>query len=204
MRTENAVRYEKGHKAATRRHIVSVAARRFRESGVDAVGLSGLMADAGLTNGAFYAHFESKEDLVRNALIEALDRQRDNLNPDGPNSRDLNAILHAYLKAEHRDDPGTGCPSAALVGEVSRRPPETRRAYTERLVEIIDLIGLRLADFDAATRHRRATAIYALAVGAIQLARAVSDPELSDEILSSGFEAGLALAANAPDPTQTG
>ena len=70
------MRYEKGHKETTRRHIVDVASAQFRENGVAAVGLAGIMAEAGLTNGAFYTHFESKEDLVRAVLLECADAPR--------------------------------------------------------------------------------------------------------------------------------
>src|SRR5215472_3243388 len=78
QRTEKArMRYEKGHKEATRRHILDVASAQFRENGVAAVGLAGIMAEAGLTNGAFYTHFESKEDLVRAVLLDALIRREE-------------------------------------------------------------------------------------------------------------------------------
>src|SRR5215472_11275166 len=67
-----AMRYEKGHRDATRQHIIDVASAQFREGGVAAVGIAGIMAGAGLTNGAFYNHFESKEDLVEAVLMNAL------------------------------------------------------------------------------------------------------------------------------------
>ena len=73
------MRYEKGHKEATRAHIIDVASRQFRGQGVAAVGLAGIMSDAGLTNGAFYNHFESKEDLVQAVLAKALDRREERL-----------------------------------------------------------------------------------------------------------------------------
>src|ERR1700749_1929409 len=73
------MRYEKGHKDATRAHIIDVASRQFRGHGVAAVGLAGIMSDAGLTNGAFYNHFESKEDLVQAVLANALDRREQRL-----------------------------------------------------------------------------------------------------------------------------
>jgi AcrR family transcriptional regulator len=75
------MRYEKGHKDATRRRILEVASRQFRENGVAAAGLAGIMAEAGLTNGAFYAHFKSKEDLLRAALADALAAARRRFGP---------------------------------------------------------------------------------------------------------------------------
>src|ERR1700712_235523 len=110
-------RYEKGHKDETRQRILEVAARQFREGGVSATGLAGIMADAGLTNGAFYVHFESKQDLVRSVLDEALARREQvwrKLDDEGG----LATIIGDYLSPRHRDDPGRGCPTAAMVTEL--------------------------------------------------------------------------------------
>ena len=115
------MRYDKGHKDATRQRILDVASRQFREQGVAAVGLAGIMADAGLTNGAFYAHFDSKEDLVREVLshagISAINCRRPPRAGAG-----LEAPIRDYLSASHRDNPGGGCPTSALVAEIARHP----------------------------------------------------------------------------------
>ncbi len=126
------MRYEKGHKEATRQHIVDVASRQFRESGVAAAGLAGIMSAAGLTNGAFYAHFESKEDLVRAVLTDALDRRERGLAGNLKANAGLEKSIRDYLGARHRDNAGAGCPTAALAAEIARHPQETREVFTEK------------------------------------------------------------------------
>ena len=98
------MRYEKGHKDATRQHILDVASAQFREGGVAAVGIAGIMTDAGLTNGAFYNHFESKEDLVEAVLAYALGGRRVGLRANLEAGKPLHATIRDYLSARHRDD----------------------------------------------------------------------------------------------------
>src|SRR5690242_6904992 len=119
MRTRRAMRYEKGRKDATRQHIIDVASARFREGGVAAVGIAGIMNGAGLTNGAFYNHFDSKEDLVETVLVHALGERRTRLRARLEAGRGLDATIRDYLSARHRDDAGGGCPTAALVAEIA-------------------------------------------------------------------------------------
>ena len=189
------MRYEKGHKDATRERIIDVASRQFRENGVAAVGLAGIMSDAGLTNGAFYTHFESKEDLVRAVLGNALSRRETKLLAASEANVGLEATIRDYLSSRHRDRPGGGCPTAALVAEVARHPKATRDAFTDKVSTFIPLIASQIRAGSASERRRNAVAIYGMMVGTLQLARAVNDKELSDEILESGDTAALALAA---------
>src|SRR6266540_3571565 len=98
-------RYGKEQKQATRRRIIEVAGRRLKRDGIDGSGIATLMADAGLTNGAFYAHFESKEDLVANAVVEQLREQRESFTAQPPGRDGLEQIVRAYLSVEHRDNP---------------------------------------------------------------------------------------------------
>src|ERR1700742_3995098 len=132
---DKAMRYEKGHKDSTRQHIIDVASAQFREGGVAAVGIAGIMAGAGLTNGAFYNHFESKEDLVEAVLVNALGRRKQGLRAGLEAGKGLDAAIRDYLSMRHRDDPGGGCPSAALVAEIARHPTTTRDAFTGRIAE---------------------------------------------------------------------
>jgi AcrR family transcriptional regulator len=184
------MRYEKGHKDATRERIIDVASKQFRENGVAAVGIAGIMSDAGLTNGAFYTHFESKEDLVRAVLGNALSRRETRLQT----SSGLEAMIRDYLSRSHRDSPSRGCPTAALVAEIARHSKPTRDGFTAKVSRFIALIAAQLPAGSARERRRNAVAIYGMMVGTLQLARAVNDSELSDEILESGVAAGLALA----------
>jgi TetR/AcrR family transcriptional regulator, transcriptional repressor for nem operon len=188
------MRYDKGHKDVTRQHIIEVASRQFRENGVAAVGLAGIMTDAGLTNGAFYTHFESKEDLVRTVLSNALSRREETLRTVSQGSAGLETTIRDYLSPRHRDHPGRGCPTAALVAEIARHPRTTRDAFTDKVSEFIVLIATQLRAGSASARRRNAVAIYGMMVGTLQLARAVNDKRLSDEILESGVSAALALA----------
>ena len=188
------MRYEKGHKDTTRQRIIDVAAKQFRENGVAAVGLAGIMSDAGLTNGAFYTHFESKEDLVQAVLGQALGRREATLLAASEANVGLEATIRDYLSVRHRDRPGGGCPTAALVAEVARHPKATRDAFTDKVSTFIPLIASQIRAGSAGARRRNAVAIYGMMVGTLQLARAVNDKELSDEILESGVTAALALA----------
>jgi AcrR family transcriptional regulator len=186
------MRYEKGHKDLTRRRIVEVASRQFREHGVAAVGIAGIMSDAGLTNGAFYAHFDSKEHLVREVLSHAGFRNK--LSRAAANGTGLEGAIRDYLSPNHRDNPGGGCPTSALVAEIARHPRATRDAFTGKVDDVIELIAASIAAETESERRRKAVAIYALMVGALQLARAVNDKRLSGEILQSGADEAVALA----------
>ena len=190
------MRYAKGHKDETRQHIVEVAARKFREEGLAAVGIAGLMAEAGLTNGAFYNHFDSKEHLVQEALTHALDKRDAALREAGPGAGE--AFIRDYLSPRHRDGAGQGCFTAALAAEIARHAEPTREAFTRAIQRTLGRIGAELPEGLAAEeRERKAAAIYGLMVGSLQLARAVTDREMSDRILAGGLEAALALAGKA-------
>lgn len=188
------MRYEKGHKETTRRRILDVASVEFRESGIAAVGLASIMTKAGLTNGAFYTHFESKEDLVREVLIDALTRREEKHRADLENDIGLETMLREYLSTRHRDAVGTGCPTAALVGEVARHPKRTRDAFSGKISEIIPLLAEQMPGGNRNVRRSSAIAIYAMMVGSLQLARAVNDESLSDEFLANAVKAALRLS----------
>lgn len=187
-------RYEKGHKDETRRHILDVASAQFRESGIAAVGLAGIMADAGLTNGAFYTHFASKEKLVREVLTDALTRREERHKANLESGVALETTIRDYLSTRHRDRAGSGCPTAALVAEIARHPKATRDAFTGKVADIIALMAEQIRQGTAKDRRRKAIAIYSTMVGALQLARAVNDKQLSDEILENAVEAAVTLA----------
>ncbi len=188
------MRYEKGRKDTTRKRIVGVAARRFREDGIAAVGVAGLMADAGLTHGGFYSHFTSKEDLVREAVNEALGETLEYLEAAVRGGGGLPAIIRAYLRPTHRDGPGQGCAVACLVAELGRHPATTRDALSDGLKRFTGLLAEHMPPADGKAREDRAFAIFAAMVGTLQLARAVSDRALSDRILAAGTAAALTLA----------
>jgi TetR/AcrR family transcriptional regulator, transcriptional repressor for nem operon len=188
------MRFEKGHKAATRQHIVEVASKSFRPDGVSAAGIAGIMGEAGLTNGAFYPHFASKEVLVREALASALADQQHRLEEDQRTGMDLEGAIRRYLNRAHLEDPSCGCPSAALLPEIARQPLTTRQTYEEGLRSYVSALATLLPDAGPQTSGRRATAIFALMAGTLQLARAVSNAAEAEQILEGGVEAALRLA----------
>jgi TetR/AcrR family transcriptional repressor of nem operon len=182
------MRYPKEHKEITHRRVVEIASKRFRKEGVGAVGVATLMADAGLTHGGFYNHFSSKEDLIEEAIVGAMEstfaRVLQRVEADG-----IEPFIRSYLRPAHRDHPETGCAVAALAAEIARRPKSTRAAFTKRVSKLISFIEARLPKRDAAV----AQAIFSILVGTLQLARAVSDSKLSNQLLRAGENAALAL-----------
>ncbi|MBW7965486.1 TetR/AcrR family transcriptional regulator [Bradyrhizobium sp. BR 10261] len=188
------MRYDKGHKDETRRHILDVASAQFRESGIAAVGLAGIMSEAGLTNGAFYTHFASKEELVREVLTDALIRREERHKANLENGVAVETVIRDYLSTRHRDHAGTGCPTAALVAEIARHPKATRDAFTGKVSDLVGLMAKQIRHGTAEERRRKAIMIYSTMVGALQLSRAVNDRQLSDEILENAVDAALTIA----------
>src|SRR3954452_17398845 len=180
------MRYPKDQKQATRRRILEAAGRRFKQEGIDGAGVAAVMSDAGLTNGAFYAHFKSKEDLVANVLADQLRTQRQGFD-DLPSDRaGLEALVRVYLSPQHRDQCADGCPSAALLDEIVRRPAATRQVFTDELMRVIDDIAERLEPTDAEAARTDALTLFGLMLGTLQLARALTDRDLSDQLLARG------------------
>jgi TetR/AcrR family transcriptional repressor of nem operon len=187
------MRYSKGHKRATRQRILEAAGRRFKQDGIDGAGLATVMSDAGLTNGAFYAHFSSKEDLVANVLADQLRAQRQSFDAQPSDRAGLEAFVRSYLSPEHRDRFADGCPSAALLDEIARRPPDTRDVFTEEVMGVIDDIASRLDPTEVDGARADALTIFGLMVGTLQLARTLTDRDLSDQLLARGVETALKL-----------
>jgi TetR/AcrR family transcriptional regulator, transcriptional repressor for nem operon len=181
-------RYGKEHKLATRRRIIEAAGRRLKRDGIDGSGVAALMADAGLTNGAFYAHFESKEDLVASAITDQLRAQRETFS-----GQSLEEIVRSYLSVEHRDDREGGCPSGALLDEIARSSEVVKRAYTDGQLAIIDDAAAGLAPDDPRPARVQALGVFALMVGTLQISRALADEQLSDEVLEQGVQNAFAL-----------
>jgi TetR/AcrR family transcriptional repressor of nem operon len=187
------MRYGKDQKQATRQRILEVAGRRFKQDGIDGAGVAAVMSDAGLTNGAFYGHFASKEDLVANVLVDQLRAQRRTFGAQPPDRAGLEAIVRSYLSPQHRDECAEGCPSAALLDEIVRRPAATKQAFTEELLGVADDIAARLDPAAPDAAQVDALAIFGLMIGTLQLARALSDRDLSDQVLARGVETALKL-----------
>ena len=188
-------RYGKEHKQATQRRIIERSGRRFKRDGIDASGIATLMADAGLTNGAFYAHFASKEDLVATTvaeqLREQLREQREHYSAQAPGRAGVEQIVRDYLSIHHRDHPEDGCPSAALLDEIGRCSEPTKQAYTDGVLAVIDDIAARLAPEDPASVRVRTLSVFAMMIGTLQLSRALADQQLADAVLAQGIQNAL-------------
>jgi len=190
---QTIMRYEKGHKDTTHDHILEVAARRFRKDGIAASGLAGIMSEAGLTNGAFYAHFSSKSEMVEKCIERATDDQWQQFEKEIAAGRLLN-LVRAYLSEQHRDHSDSGCPSAALLPEISRQEPATRHVYTESLKRLLNAVEKQLPDMPKGPKARQiAIGTVALLIGSLQMARAVDDPFLSKDILAAGTQVATTL-----------
>lgn len=204
-------RYTPEHKTVTRQRMIETAGRRFKADGIDGSGIATLVADAGLTNGAFYGHFASKDELVATTIAHELDTQLDRVRalPEGIGA--VESFLREYLSPAHRDDLAGGCPSAALLDEVGRSTPAARAAYTEGSRSMVEELARRLDDVGAAEEGgpasaeatERAISLYALVVGSLQLARAVTDPELSDAVLAAAYANAMTIVGRRPAPATT-
>ncbi|RNM17387.1 TetR/AcrR family transcriptional regulator [Nocardioides pocheonensis] len=191
-------RYSNEHKEETRRRIIEAAGRRLKRDGIDGSGIAALMADAGLTNGAFYAHFGSKDDLVASVVQEELRRQSATLNGLAPGVAGVEQLVRGYLSPEHRDHRDEGCPSAALLDEIGRSAELTKDAYTAGTKNLVDELAERLSSpDDPESAHGRALILFTMMVGTLQLARAVTDPALSDEALAQGLDRALTFLGDA-------
>jgi TetR/AcrR family transcriptional repressor of nem operon len=178
--------HSKADKAASHERIVQIAAARFREAGLDGIGVAELMKEAGLTHGGFYRHFDSRDQLVAEAVEHALAQGAQRLGRVVARSGEqaFAAVVDAYLNRAHVDHPGSGCALVALAADVARSGNPARAAYTRQVRQYLDLFAGLLAHRGPQAR-RRAVAILSALVGALALARAVDDDALSAEILAS-------------------
>ncbi|GGU36249.1 TetR/AcrR family transcriptional regulator [Nocardioides albus] len=196
-------RYSPEHKEATRRRMIETAGRRFKSDGIDGSGIATLVADAGLTNGAFYGHFASKDDLVASVVTQQLTDQVAVVDGLPAGLASVEAFLRDYLSPAHRDDPAGGCPSAALLDEIGRCGEATRQTYTDGARSMIEAITRHLAAGGTDGADERAIGILTLLVGSLQLARAVTDAELSDRILAAAYTQAITIAGARPGPATT-
>ena len=197
---KNDTQSQSSTKEASHERIVVAAARAIRRSGYNGTGVADIMKEAGLTHGAFYAHFESREAM----LAEAADRAGAESNSLAasviaavPADQALQALMQVYLSKEHLESIETGCPISALGSEMPRQSPEVRLAATRRIKEMIDLVARQFPDWGQPSAHERALVTVATMVGTLILARAVNDPALSDALCNASLKS-LALPATTP------
>jgi TetR/AcrR family transcriptional regulator, transcriptional repressor for nem operon len=182
--------YSKAQKTRTHKRIVAIASKRFREKGLAGFGIAELMREAGLTVGGFYKHFDSRDDLVAEAVNSAFGgwkRRVDDTASGGP-SVSYEKLIDDYLSEAHRDNPGTGCAFSALAPEIARSDKRTRALTSEQVRNDIQLIAALLPGKNQRRARSRAILTFSALVGAMSLARAVSDKALSREILKTVAE----------------
>lgn len=184
------MRYTKDHKEQTRERIINAAANLFKEDGINAVGIATIMKSAELTNGAFYAHFESKQALVEAVISEELKHQLQTFAGAPHNKAGLQLIINAYLSTEHRNSCADGCPSAALIGDITKLHNKAKAIYASGLQDVTEQIEQRISSQKTNTAY----GIFGLLIGTLQLARGVSDQAESERILASGRQAAMQLA----------
>jgi TetR/AcrR family transcriptional repressor of nem operon len=183
--------YSKADKAQSHERIVQTAAIRFREKGIDGISVADLMKEAGLTHGGFYRHFESREDLVAQAVACALKGGEgalaSGLEEEG--QADLGKYVEIYLSEYHRDNPGSGCAMTALAGDVARSGAPARDLYAKHVGKLTAYFSSQMdADLPEAERRANALFIVSTLAGALSVARATGDPHLSSEILAVARE----------------
>jgi TetR/AcrR family transcriptional repressor of nem operon len=181
------MKVSKAQAEKNRDRVIDVAGALFRERGYDGIGLAKLMKAAGLTHGGFYGQFKSKEDLAAQASGRAL---AENLRKwssviDGAAGDPLREIVAFYLSEDHRDAPGQGCAVAALGADAARHGGALRSTFTEGVGVYLELFSKIMPGGSTAEKRRKAMATLAEMVGAIVLARAVDDADLSKGILEA-------------------
>ena len=196
--------HSKAQKARTHKRIVAIASKRFREKGLAGFGIAELMKEAGLTVGGFYKHFDSRDDLVAEAINSAFGgwkRRVDAANSGGP-PVSYEDLVGDYLSEAHRNNPGTGCAFSALAPEIARSDERTRALASEQVRNDIQLIAGLLPAKDKRMARSRAILAFSALVGAMSLARAVSDVALSREILAAVTELLKNSTSKHPFPDQ--
>jgi TetR/AcrR family transcriptional repressor of nem operon len=182
--------HSKAEKTKTHGRIVAIASKSFREKGLAGVGIAELMKKAGVTVGGFYKHFHSRDDLVAEALDNALRRWQRRLaaaESGGPPFT-YEMLIDDYLTESHRDSPGDGCPVGALAGDIARSGKQTRALLGRQIREDIELLATlihKAKERDSNSARSQAVLVYCALVGAIGIARAVPDKRLSREILKT-------------------
>jgi TetR/AcrR family transcriptional regulator, transcriptional repressor for nem operon len=182
--------------AENRRRILDAATRLFREHGIAGAGVDAVTEAAGLTHGAFYSQFGSKEAVVAEALSLALDESRglwEQRASGKDGRRALGRIIDGYLSPQHRNSMGEGCAVAALGSDLPRQPRSVREVFTKRLEESLAALGKLMPGKTTTRRHDEAIQVFSTMLGALILARAVDDERLSRRILKT-VAAGLKSA----------
>ncbi len=187
------MRVSREQAAENRQTVINVASRLFRERGFDGIGLKDLMKGAGLTQGAFYKQFASKEDLVAQASRRALESAASRwsaaaaADPEDP----LGAVIAFYLSMEHRAERMDGCPVVALGSDAARQGTDVKTSFEAGIREYLEMLGSWVGEAEGKESGGKAMAILSTMVGAVLLSRAVNDKRLSKRFLQAAAESVL-------------
>ena len=187
-----------------RKTVIDVASRLFREHGFDGIGLKDLMRSAGLTQGAFYKQFGSKDDLAAQASKRALESASRRwsaaaeANPKDP----LGAVVEFYLSMGHREERMDGCPVVALGSDAARQSVDVKASFEAGIRKYLELLGSWVGDAEGEESSGKAMAILSTMVGAVVLSRAVNDKRLSKQFLQAAAESVMGSSAGAAQQGQ--
>ena len=173
--------------AKNRETVIDVASRLFRSRGFDGIGLKDLMGAAGLTQGAFYKQFASKEDLAAQASVRALESATVRWSaataakPEHP----LGAVIAFYLSTAHRDEKMDGCPIVALGSDAARQGSDVKASFETGIKDHLEILSRLIAETNGEKPKGKAMAILSTMVGALMLSRVVNDPDLAQALLKA-------------------
>jgi TetR/AcrR family transcriptional repressor of nem operon len=190
--------------AENRQTVINVASRLFREHGFDGIGLKDLMKGAGMTQGAFYKQFASKDDLAAQASRRAMERAFNRFsaaaaaNPDDP----LGAAVAVYLSTEHREDRMEGCAVAALGSDAARQGSDVKASFESGIREYLEMLGRWVDEAGGKEPGGKAMAILSTMVGAMVISRAVNDEHLSKQFLQAAAKSVRELSAGVAQKRQ--
>jgi len=176
--------------AENRQAVINVASRLFRERGFDGIGLKDLMKGAGLTQGAFYKQFASKDDLAAQASRRAMESATHRwsaateANPENP----LDAVISFYLSMDHREEKMDGCPVVALGSDAARQGAEVKASFEAGIKEYLEMLAGWVGEADGDAAGGKAKAILSTMVGAVLLSRVVNDPDLAQAFLDAATD----------------
>jgi TetR/AcrR family transcriptional regulator, transcriptional repressor for nem operon len=198
------MRVSRARAAENRQKVIDVASRLFRQHGFDGIGLKDLMAAAGMTQGAFYKQFASKDDLAAQASKRALESISDRWsaaaegNPKDP----LGAVVALYLSMGHREQRGAGCPLVALGSDAARQSADVKASFEAGIRKYLDTLGGWVGGANGEDSTDRAMAAFSTMVGALVVSRAVNNKRLAKRFLQAGAKSVMGLSAGAAQKGQ--
>jgi TetR/AcrR family transcriptional regulator, transcriptional repressor for nem operon len=191
------MRYPSDQKARAKAAILQTGARALRTNGFNGIGVDGIAASAGVTSGAFYSNFSSKEALLEEVIETCLGEPFIDSESGSLTERQdrLKEWLAMYISADHRADPASGCVMPTLSADVARSNPQIRAAYRREMLALVHKMS-NVLDGAGPDRERRAWSIVAMMIGAIAISRAMPDGKEADQVLDSGLQTAFALIAS--------